>query len=300
MKVIDPNVLTLIDSSVPEDDAPQWSVATAYAPGNRVMDAHVLYEALTEHTGKAPVTNCTGTEAAWRKLGPTNRYACLDDKISTQTVAPDGVTTLTMTVPFNRATGFALLNFLATSVRAVVTDIDGEIVHDITTSTLKKVDDWWEYYFRPLEYQVDLVVTGVPISPLATLTVTLTHATGPCLGHLVVGSVWYLGATLYSAQANLRDYSRKTVNDFGEAELVKRATARRMSLPLYVHPNAIDTLYERLSSLAGRPALWIGDNSDSGAGGHQHLTVYGWMEAFRTVCAGPNEMSMALDIQGLI
>ena len=300
MKVIDPSKLTLLQSSIPEDDAPYWDDNVVYIKTDRVVDEHIVYEALAESVNKPPAKNCTGTEALWRTIGVTNAWACVDDKISTQTVAPEGAKVITVTVPFHRCTGFALLNFRASSVRAVVTDADGEVLYDVITFTLKDVRNWWGYYYMPLEYQVDLVVTEVPVSPRATLTVTLTHESGPRLGHVVAGSVWQLGATLYSAQASLRDYSRKAVNDFGEVELVKRATARRTSLPLYVHPDDIDAVYERLSRLAGRTALWIGDNVDSGAGGHQHLTVYGWMESFRSVCAGPNEISMALDIQGLI
>lgn len=300
MNVINPAELTFISSSVPEDDAPLWNESTAYTSGAKVIHDHRVYTALADSTGKPPADNCTGADAVWRLVGPTNRYTCLDDYVSSQTVAPEGVTDITLSVPFNRCTGFALLNFWATTVRVTVTDIDGEVLHDVTTTPIKDVDGWWNYYFLPLEYQIDLVVTGVPISPFATLTITLTHAGGPRLGHIVAGAVWPLGATLYQAQGGQRDYSRKETSEFGETRLIPRATARRTSLPLYVHPGKVDTVHERLRALSGRPALWIGDNRDSGQGGHQHLTVYGWLEDYRSVCAGPNEISMTLDIQGLI
>ena len=64
---------------------------------------------------------------------------------STQTVAPMDAETLTFTVTFNRCTAFALLNFKATSIRAVVKDGDGLVMYDRTVNTLKDVDGYWKY-----------------------------------------------------------------------------------------------------------------------------------------------------------
>lgn len=300
MKVIAPEALELLESSIPEDDAPLWDAAATYAKDSRVMLDHVVYASLADdNAGKSPADWSLGTEAVWRVVGPTNRYACLDEYVSTQTIAPEADETLLLKVPFNRCTGFALLNFKASRVRAVVRDAGGEILHDETVSTLKDVGNWWEYYFAPLGRVIDFVRADVPISPLATLEITLTQEGGPRLGQIIAGQVWRLGDTLYSAQAGQRDYSRKDVNEYGDTRLIPRATARRTTLPLYAHPAEIDALHERLASLSGRAALWIGDNVE-GVGSHQSLTVWGWLEDYRTTFVGPNEADVTLDIQGLI
>ena len=192
MKLIEPQAIRLLSSTVPENDAPAWDADTAYEIGDSVIHEHRVYKAVADSTGKQPDQHSEGTDAAWRLMGPTNRYAMLDQYVSTQTVAPMDAETLTFTVRFNRCTAFALLNFKATSIRAVVKDGDGLVMYDKTVNTLKDVEGYWEYYFRPLEMIVDQAVTDIPISPVATLEVTLTQKGGPALGHIVAGQAWFI------------------------------------------------------------------------------------------------------------
>ena len=198
MKLIEPQAIRLLSSTVPENDAPAWNAGTAYEIGDSVIHEHRVYKAVTASTGKRPDQNCEGTDAAWRLMGPTNRYAMLDQYVSTQTVAPMGAETLTFTVTFNRCTAFALLNFKATSIRAVVKDGDGLVMYDRTVNTLKDVDGYWKYYFLPLERIVDQAVTNIPMSPVATLEVTLTQEGGPALGQVIAGQAWPIGTTQYN------------------------------------------------------------------------------------------------------
>ena len=169
MKLIEPQAIRLLSSTVPENDAPAWSAGTAYQIGDSVIHEHKVYKAVADSTGKQPDQHSEGTDAFWRLMGPTNRYAMLDQYVSTQTVAAEDV--MTFAVTFNRCTAFALLNFKATSIRAVVRDGDGLVMYDRTVSTLKDVDGYWNYYFLPLERIVDQAVTNIPMSPVATLYV---------------------------------------------------------------------------------------------------------------------------------
>ena len=152
----------------------------------------------------------------------------LDQYVSTQTVAAEDV--MTFAVTFNRCTAFALLNFKATSIRAVVKDGDGLVMYDRTVNTLKDVDGYWKYYFLPLERIVDQAVTNIPVSPVATLEVTLTQEGGPALGQVIAGQAWPIGTTQYNTRLGIRDYSRKDTDEFGNTRLVKRANAKRTSL----------------------------------------------------------------------
>ena len=158
MKVIEPQPISLLSSSVPEDDAPAWNMETAYQVGEPVVYAHKVYKAVSadNNVGKQPDQHCDGTAAFWRLVGPTNRYAMLDQYVSTQTAVPTDAGALSFTVTFNRCTAFALLAFKAATIRTVVRDGDGIILHDKTVTTLKDVDDYWQYYFRKLEYIEDL------------------------------------------------------------------------------------------------------------------------------------------------
>ena len=296
MKLIEPQAIRLLSSTVPENDAPAWDADTAYEIGDSVIHEHRVYKAVADSTGKQPDQHSEGTDAAWRLMGPTNRYAMLDQYVSTQTVAAEDV--MTFTVTFNRCTAFALLNFKATSIRAEVRDGDGLVMYDRTVNTLKDVDGYWNYYFLPLERIVDQAVTNIPMSPVATLYVSLTQEGGPALGQVIAGQSWPIGTTQYNTRLGIRDYSRKDTDEFGNTRLVKRANAKRTSLPLYLHPSRLDSVREILARMHGLPALWLGDDNE-GIGSYQSLTVWGWLEDWNATVIGPNEVSMNIDVQGL-
>lgn len=160
------------------------------------------------------------------------------------------------------------------------------------------MDGYWNYYFLPLERIVDQAVTNIPMSPVATLYVSLTQEGGPALGHVVAGQAWPIGMTQYNTRLGIRDYSRKDTDEFGNTRLVKRANAKRTSLPLYLHPSRLDSVREVLARMHGLPALWLGDDNE-GIGSYQSLTVWGWLEDWNAVFAGPNKIDMNIDIQGL-
>ena len=145
---------------------------------------------------------------------------------------------------------------------------------------------------------MDQAVTNIPMSPVATLEVTLTQEGGPALGQVIAGQAWPIGTTQYNTRLGIRDYSRKDSDEFGNTRLVKRANAKRTSLPLYLHPSRLDTVREILARMHGLPALWLGDDNE-GIGSYQSLTVWGWLEDWNATVIGPNEISMTIDIQGL-
>ena len=197
---------------------------------------------------------------------------------------------------------FSPLSDIETQAKSYKETIDG-YVKALTTmgaseAQLAKVRGYWEYYFRPLEMIVDQAVTDIPISPVATLEVTLTQKGGPALGHIVAGQTWFIGMTQYNTRLGIRDYSRKDTDEFGNTRLVKRANAKRTSLPLFLRPSRLDTVREILARMHGLPALWLGDDHE-GVGSYQSLTVWGWLEDWNATVIGPDDVNMTIDIQGL-
>lgn len=81
--------------------------------------------------------------------------------------------TLTFTVTFNRCTAFAP-ELQGDEHPAVVKDGDG-LYRVRPHGEYERRDGYWKYYFLPLERIVDQAVTNIPVSPVATLEVTLTQ-----------------------------------------------------------------------------------------------------------------------------
>ena len=306
-KVIEPNTLTLTACSIAESDAVDgatWSNTTTYAIDALVRHNHVRYKSLTaSNVGKDPSVeaNNSGTDAVWRKIGATAPYLMLDDFVETQTVGTAG-TPLTFTLPFDHANSFALLNLSADSVSVKITDGEGgdgvlfeetiEMVSDLGSYSL------YDYCFSRIKNTTDIIRSDIVYGVGGTLEVTVVAATQPpSVGHVVVGVAHYIGDTKPDAETKVTDYSRKIIDDFGVATLVPRSFAKRTSLPIYLHPDQSDYVAGILTSLRAKPCVWVGDNRDIG---YNALTVYGWIEDWRSVYSGPNEQQISVDIQGLI
>lgn len=307
MKVVEANALTLTACSIAESDAADgapWSSATTYARDALVRYNHVRYQSLVaSNVGNDPSVeaNTSGTDKKWRILGATGPYKMLDDFMETQTVGTAG-TPLTFTVPYDMADAFTLINLSADSVTVKITDGEGgegvlfeetiEMVEDISSLSL------YEYCYSKIDNRTELTRSDVLFGIGGTLEVTINaEIQAPAIGHVVVGTTTTLGITKFEAETGVSDYSKKIVDEFGVAKLEVGPFATPIKLPLYLHPDQNDYVTRKLKYLRAKPCLWIGDNRDDG---HEALTVFGWLQDWRSVYRGTNEQQLALEIQGLI
>ena len=279
-----------------------WSKTATYAEGDRVRRNHVTYESVAaDNKANDPESTWSGEDAKWRKIGATNRHRCIDGIVETRTEGGEGET-LTFSVPFNKATAFALLNMEGVSVTAVLTDTDtSEKYYERNISLLRDISSMslWEYCYEPLEYVDMLVRTNLPLIINGKLQVSIKTAENSTakIGHVIVGRAKWIGYTQYDAEVEMIDYSQKKTDEFGYTTIVRRSSANRLNLPIYVEPRNSDTIYAALQRLRGVPCLYQGDNEDAG---FSSLSVYGYSEDVRMVYAGYDEVQLTLELQGLI
>lgn len=303
-KVIKPNKLEILECSVAESDdvdGVTWNASSTYSQGQKVRYEHVSYESLADsNKGNKPSETWSGTEAKWKKIGATMPWRMLDDFVETKTSGPEGQP-LTFTVPFSRATAFALLNLEGDTVHVTVTDDDEGVFFEQTYSIVKDIGDFslYSYNFDEIEAVDTLLATDIPMPISGTLAVEIDPGSGftASVGHVIVGRDRFLGSTLYDVEVGITDYSKKETDTFGVTTFVRRSYAKRASLELYLHPRQSDFVASTLQDLRATPAVWIGDNTDSG---YTSLTIFGWVEDWRSVYSGPNEQQLSVDVQGLI
>ncbi len=296
MQAIIPQNLSILNDSVPEDEAPAWDEGAAYEEGDSVTDAHYLYLALTESQGKKPGGHCDMEGAPWRTISVTNKYACLDLYRCTQTVAPQGQSELVIQVPFTRpATAVGLLNLGASALRVTLQDSTGETVWDSgEKSLLRDSGSWWDYYFGPFRQESDVVLTAIP--PVSgVLTVTLTGPR-PAVGSVIVGERVLLGQTQYGARSGFIDYSVSGTDAFGNEVWVKRRNARRGTFPVFLDPKDLDHAQKRLAELSGNPALWIGDDGT----GFQSLIIFGFLKEYEAGLDTWGRATATFDVRGIV
>lgn len=332
MRLIVPQKIEFLSHSIEETDdvdGAEWSASATYAKDAKVRYEHVSYTSLAANNkGNDPSKTWSGDNAKWKKVDATMPYRMCDEYVETQTRAKTGEH-LSFCVKFDRADAFALFNLDGYDLRAHVYDLESD-----TPDEPVWPDEWdfwqdlskislWEYIYNPIvsawtlvedisayslyEYNYAPIVgrnrcyfSGIPIQIRGKLCIDIDPGDSSLtagLGQIVIGRMFEIGWTEYDAELGFTDFSRKTTDEFGRTTLVRRSSSNTMSLPIYLHPDQGDYIKQVLDSARGIPCAWIGSNFDND---YRALTLYGALEDYRLVYAGPNEMRLSLEIQGLI
>lgn len=311
MRLVPPNPIDLISSSLPEDEYPAWDAATQYTTGTRVIHAHVIYEAISDNQGKQPDLNSGVMDAPWKKVGATNRWAMFDDVLSTQSVAPDGVDNLVVEVDFSYADVVALINLVGETARIEVRDGQEAPYFTREIPLVRDTEDFHEYFFSPITQLTDvtltlsdLAATDIPVGmPGSVLKVTITKSGGgAACGHLVIGRAWDLGKTKIDATAGTKTYSVRETDEFGNLRIVPRRVVKRVKCVTYVPASKTDIVAKRLADIDVVPALFLADDRDTLAGGYESLIIYGTKtdHEFSIQPEGPHMDMLDISIEGVV
>lgn len=311
MIVLDPVTIgaaQLVSSTAAEPsggDPSPWSAATAYAVNALAYRSttHRIYRRLVAGTtATIPENDIAGypgvTTPNWEDYLPTNRWACFDQEVNTQTVQASGPLTVTI-APGVIVNGLTLLEMVGDSVTVSMTDgAAGPTVYTRTVSLVTSlVTDWFQYFFEPFTQQGTLVLLDLPPYLNGRITVSLTGSGAVKLGGLVVGTVYPIGKAQLGASAGILDYSSKKVDDTtGVVKLVKGKYRKTMRVQLQVENGAINKVHDVLTGLRATPVVWVGveDSSD-----YLPLVVFGFFKDFSLSVAYPSCSYYSLEIEGM-
>lgn len=295
------NDSNLVSSSLSEADYPVWTSGTHYpTTGTRVIVTtgyHKIYESTQ------PITNLPDTTTPpynlpthWVEVGPTNRWAMFDESGGTYSYSSGANIVISFTM--DRATSIALIELTARSVRIQATAPGYPNYYDQTYNLGDRaiIANWYDYFTADSFLATELIVTDIPAIPNTTFTITIENNGNPLqVGNFIVGQALELGKTQYGAKIGIVDYSKKEVNEFGKATLVKRTFSKKMDVSLTVENQIVDAVAQRLSYLRATPCLWVGAN-----GVFESLTVYGFYRDFSIEIPRPTNSLCSLQIEGLV
>ena len=263
-QTINDGVLTSIN--VLENDQPVWAIGTTYALGARVIRAHRQWESLIAgNLGNEPSADST----VWLDIGPTNRWAMLDDALGTATTNAGSI--VATFDPVAAVTALALLDVSAATVRVQAPGYDRTIAPTANPGMAAFLD------MPP--------TTGV-------ITVTVSGAGTVSVGTLMMGQLVGLGITEASPTAGITDFSRKETDDFGDVTVVERAWAKQMGVRAMLRTDAIDQVFDRIATVRARPCLWVGSEE------LEALSIYGFFKEF-SIEVGESISTLALSVEGL-
>jgi hypothetical protein len=262
IRPIDTACGNILQSNVTQD-VPQWDIGVTYSKGDTVVTVSdtcgdVVYESLdNSNTGNDPET----TPLSWLPIGTSNYWSLFDDKNSSQTKKP---TLIEYVVEFsNIVDSFALININATSV-----DFDiWESNQDWTIDTPKlsiSVDlrdygttSWAEYLLYEVKQKDNEVQFGIPIFSGGVGRMRLHGGDNLAIGSLVYGRSVDVGDSLYGFTSEIKDYSYKSVDEFGNRTIVEREFRGKLGCQVVVDTGRVNYIRKVLAKYRAKPIVWV-------------------------------------------
>lgn len=263
---------TLLSSSIAaETTYPALTAGSTYNLGDRVISGGIVYEALRNgiSTWTSPLS-----AADWLLVRPTARWSMFDGSADTHYTATGADITMSIAVP--AVNDVMLLGVLAGSVTVALPN--GTRTVSLSGSTPQSV------------YITDLAGTA------GTLTLTLTqHTSGVTqIAEVLIGSGITLGEIDHGAGVGITDYSTRTLDEFGNATIVRRGYSSIVSGQVWLDRSDVDRVLDVLTALRSTPCLWIGSRQ------YASTLLYGYYKEATMTVAGPNHAVLDLRLESLV
>lgn len=296
MHIIRPVGLELLSASEPEDDAPEWSVATTYNQGDQVIRGGNLYvSSINGNVGIDPALEVQELEGVrWVFIAATNIRRFLDGRPSTKT---EGTSPLVLEVTASAHFSAVALIGLSGS-ETTVEVLSGGTVTDsrVIKSGFEIVDNWWDW-LNTTFYSVSRrkVLSGLAGFSGATIRVTIT-GDSPALGLLVAGRSVKIGKTLMNDHTKVRRRTFTTIetNAFGITEATKRAVARDVTYSIDSERQGFSGVERILDDVDGVPVVTF-----AAANGFDELINYGFILNSEIPSNLPHNFLFQINTQGV-
>lgn len=287
-------------STATEADHSAWSAVTTYALGHRVISTstHKIYESAAGsnlNNDPTDINNRTGTTIWWIEVSETNRWKMFDGQSTSQTTVASPLTVVLRP-------GFVNALYAGNLIgdQAVITMKSTPGGTTVFTETIQLENsyppDYYEYFFSPFSQQPDLLIDDMPPYYSCEVTFTLTATTGNVsCGMFQVGDLRPIGISGEGASAEPKTYSYIKIDDFGNNRIVRRNSARDMSLDVLVDLDYANTAIDILTSVLDVPVLWSAASDSEYSG----LRVFG-LGSCRHVYDLPNSGKASITVKGLI
>lgn len=263
-------------TTVAEDPTAAWVSGTAYTVGQEVhlASTHRVYRCAVATSG---TTEPNLAIATWRDMRPTNRWSPFDNYTSTAAATTTSLTYVLSPGYFN---AIALYGVVADSYTITIKDAPGgTTIYTRSGAMAEEPDGWYEYLFggfRPLN---KLVLSGLPISPTAQLTLTLTAGSGApvALGMLVVGDYKSLldsatwGGPQRGSSAEPVTYSYIATAEDGTVTIKRRHSATNLRVQVAMPIASADYALAAIQDVLDVPVAVITTTARNHAG----LTTFG-------------------------
>lgn len=300
MKLIAPisvDETVLVSSNLTEDDYPEWDNATTYAAADRVivLATHKVYlSVISSNLGNDPTTD-DGTN--WTEVGATNKWKAFDNRISDRAVNPLQISY--DLAPSKTVSALSVHGVVADSVTVTVIEQGSEAtVFEETKSLVDNsgVEDWWDYFFQPIDRLEDLVFTDLLAFDGDAVAVSVAIASGNAeLGQLVLGYQHTIGITITGVDLGITDYSVKETDEFGNAFVLERSYSVTVDFPVSIKTLRSAYIRRLLASRRAVPSVYFAGADMEGFG----TIAFGYFNDFYITLQGGERSDANIKVESL-
>lgn len=287
---------TLTASNVAETDYAAWTAGT-YTVGTRRIYEHKIYEVVATSTTDRPDIGAAAIPATWLYVSATNRYKMFDITVGSGTVNSESIdVTITPTTVCNSV---VLFDVDGATAQLIVRDASDEIVYDQTISLTDytALNSYFNYYFLPIAESglSELAFIDIPNYSNATFQLIIDAGDGTAMcGEMIIGQKSVLAVTNFGTSIGIKDYSVKTIDDFGNVTITARPYSKRADYDVTVETKEVGPFSKFLASIRSTPAVYIGDPERG------ETIVLGYYRDFSVVLSNPSISECSLSVEGLI
>lgn len=300
MTICENRVIDYLTANFTENET-AWDSTATYNYADEVRYGHYIYKyagADGTNTVDDPYVDSLKIDKKWVQIKPTNYYAMLDGKTSTQT---KNANTIEITLQNLNYDVLALMELDAISVSVTLTDdLTSSVVYTKTVDLIdnSEVVDFMSYCFNEFRIKTS-VYERPPFYSNATLRIIIdkTGSVAKC-GRLVFGRSYYVGITGLGANLSLESYSKRETDVFGNVNLLHRDSVNYDSYEVTVLTTKIPTLRRKMKELDAIPTLFIMDENENSK--VENLLNFGYWESFNILLKSAEVSTASFTIKGIL
>ena len=261
---------SFVSSTIGESEKAEWEEFTSYDTDDEVQvtvnDIHRIYRSQVDgNTGKYPPdylsdgddTVTPAVPASWKDVSATNRHKMFDLKSRAASVDDDEISaSIAMGV---RVGSLVLLNLVCSAVNVTMTDPTyGEVFNeDVSLADLTGINSFSAWCFKAMPRKTTVFLTGLPMYPDATITVTATYAGNQVvIGEMIPGNTVTIGTLENGTSFSFDDFTDVTRDEDGNATIDEGDYADVNDYSVKIESHRVDYIKRLLSSYRATPLVW--------------------------------------------
>lgn len=299
LTVIKPVVFnrSMLVSSTAAETVVAWS-AGSYALGATARRVVTKDGRLQDRIFESQVAANTADPAVgtnWVDIGPSNKEAMFDNKISTQTDQAGSDPLIVEIEPLAIINTVGLVN--ANGINATIEVYEGatQTFEQTIPLSSRYVDNWYDYFTLPFDTLSIATFTGVPAYQTSNIRITVDGELA-AIGHCTFGRSVEIGEVEHGATSGIIDYSRKETDEYGDTLLVERGFADESSFQVVVFKENLNKVKRLLRDIRATPVLWIASDD---AEYNEVVNVFGWYRTHSIAISYPTFAMLDIEIEGL-